>query len=270
MPADYYKMYSKSEMLAMGIDTESGFDAMFKDGIDRNGDGDYYDDGEWFPWGVGALEYWGVHEGDGPDMPDELPFPAGGPQAPDLPVYHGYTVLDTAHRVSEAVVPSTNSIAMFAPEEGGDHVWDPMRARYVPVLPGDGTHVKGFHHDRADLAILVDVDGEWDAFDSGGNSVRYLLERAVRTTKMYDARQTRESPADTPIVAIDIEELNQSGAFPENGLLYAAHYGMGEGANARGVMLANGARLKAPLTVVSEGPVYVRGDYNTELKKPPR
>jgi hypothetical protein len=42
---------------------------------------------------------------------------------------------------------------------------------------------------------------------------------------------------------------------------------MGTGTDAKGVLLHNGSELAGPLTVVSEGPLYVQGDYNTVNKK---
>ena len=42
---------------------------------------------------------------------------------------------------------------------------------------------------------------------------------------------------------------------------------MGEGTDAKGVQLVNGAELGSNLTVVTDGAAYVQGDYNTVSKK---
>jgi hypothetical protein len=60
--------------------------------------------------------------------------------------------------------------------------------------------------------------------------------------------------------------LNSSGQFPPNGLLYAYRTDATPG-QPNGIRLTNGAELAAPLTVVSEDPVYVHGDFNTVNKK---
>jgi hypothetical protein len=69
---------------------------------------------------------------------------------------------------------------------------------------------------------------------------------------------------------INVGALAASGHFPSNGLLYAAHYGSGTGTNARGVQLVNGAVLPQGLTVVSQNPLYVQGNYNVGSATQPR
>jgi hypothetical protein len=246
-PEEYVTMYSDGQMSNLGVSTLSGYDSNFTEGLDLNGDGDFYDADEWLPWGPGALEFWGAPEGY-----------AGG---------SGHTVLSGDHDVSEAVVPDVGSIAMFEPSIGGDYVLDATSGEYVEATGSEGTHSKGFFHEQAGLTILVSEDGSWDAFDEAGTSVKASLAGVVSITQLYDARQANGSGQDTPVLEIDLEQLNASGQFPGNGLLYAAHYGMGEGTDARGVVVKNGAELLAPLSVVTEGALYVQGDYNTVAKK---
>ena len=244
-PEEYVKMYSRSQMDSEGVTTDSGYDSAFTEGVDANGDGDFYDEDEWMPWGPGALENWSQ-----PDM-----YADG----------EGSTVLSGTHGVTEAVVPNIGSISMFEEEDGGDHEWNEAMGRYTEVAAGTGTHSKGFFHENADLSVITYEDGSWDAFDSSGLSVKADLGAAVQQEQMLD---TRQSSSKLPVCEIDLAQLASSGHFPANGLLYAAHYGMGTGADARGVRLVNGSELKAGLTVVSEGSIYVQGDYNTVDKKP--
>ena len=63
---------------------------------------------------------------------------------------------------------------------------------------------------------------------------------------------------------LDISELNESGYFPENGIIYAAHTDEDNGA----VRLVDGEELAGPLTVATENPLYTWGDYNNVNKKP--
>lgn len=246
-PVEYVKLLSQSQMLTEGVATTSGYDSMFTDGVDLNGDGDFYDANEWLPWGPGALDFWSEPTGY-----------AGGT---------GNTILSEAHGVGEAEVPQIGSIAMFEEEDNGDYKYDSGTDEYVAVAAGTGTHSKGYFHEQSDLSIITYDDGSWDAFDGAGFSVKASLATAVTVTKLYDARQSNGSGDPTPVTEIDIDKLNSSGVFPTNGLIYAAHYGMGTGIDAKGILLTNGEELKDALTVVSEGPLYVHGDYNTVNKK---
>jgi hypothetical protein len=84
---------------------------------------------------------------------------------------------------------------------------------------------------------------------------------------MYDARQANGSSTKIKLLNINMGLLAATGKFPSNGLLYAANNGEGSGLNAAGVRLTNGSTLPSKLTVVSEDPVYIKGDYNTVAKK---
>jgi len=246
-PVEYVTMHSQSQLAAQGVANDSGYDSNFTDGVDLNGDGDFYDDDEWLPWGPGALENWA--------QPDIY---AGG---------NGNTVMNGAHGVSEAVVPSIGSIAMYEEQAGGSHYLNGSSGKYEEASGGiAGTHNPGFFHDNADLSIITYDDGSWDAFDGQGLSVKASLAGIVTQTVIFDARQANGNGENTPVTQIDIDLLNSSGVFPTNGLLYASHYEMGEGTDAKGIKLVNGAEIHDALTVVSEGSVYVQGDYNTVNK----
>jgi hypothetical protein len=80
---------------------------------------------------------------------------------------------------------------------------------------------------------------------------------------IYDARQG----GDVSVVEVDMELLNTSSYFPDNGLLYTSHYGLGTGTNASGVQIKNASELGDNLTIVSESSLYLQGSYNTTNKK---
>lgn len=143
------------------------------------------------------------------------------------------TVKDGAHGVSEVEAPNIGSIKAF--DAGGN---------------------PGYYHENADLVI---VDNQ--AFDTDGNPV-VLPAGAVTEVSMFDGRENQY----VTVTQIDISLLNTSGAFPANGLLYAYRTDATQ-AQPNGVRLTNGSELAAPLTVVTEDPIYVQGDYNTVDKK---
>jgi len=243
-PSSFFRMNSRSQMNALGVATTSGFDSNFTSGFDANGDGDFFDAQDWLPWTLGALDYWSEPDGY-----------AGG---------SGSTVESSDHGLTAAVVPSINSTAPFEPApSGGDYDFDPSTGTYVEVPPGTGAFQQGFFHGEADLSIVVEPNGSWKAYDSSGFEVTADLAGAVTLTTMYDARQG----GDIAVTQIDMAMLNASGVFPDNGLLYASSYETGQGTALKGIELVNGTELAGPLTVVSDGAVYVQGDYNTVDQK---
>jgi hypothetical protein len=84
----------------------------------------------------------------------------------------------------------------------------------------------------------------------------------LSTGSFYDQRDERYYD----VTEIDISKLNTSAYWPSNGIVYTMDTpGGGHGAATR---LSNGSSLKGPLTVVSENPVYTKGNYNSVNKQP--
>jgi hypothetical protein len=245
-PVEFVAMNSKSQMSDLGIDTDTGFDSDFM-GYDHFGDGDFLDAEDWLPFVDGALDFW--------QQPDDYTEAAG------------HTLLTGEHGVQEAVPPGLESIKMFEPQAGGDYTWNETSQEYDET-PGTGTHAKGYFHKTASLSIIVTDDDppEIRVYDPAGEAV-VLPDGALTYGSVYDARQADGSGEYTPILSIDVGLLDDSTGFPDNGLIYVAQYGMGNGTDAKGVQLTNGAELHGDLTVVSEGSVYVHGNYNTVNKK---
>ncbi|MEM7234711.1 MAG: hypothetical protein AAF517_21205, partial [Planctomycetota bacterium] len=144
----------------------------------------------------------------------------------------GGTVKDGAHGVKEVAAPEIQSIKAFN---------------------SDGS--KGYYHEQADLVIVDD-----QAYDAAGNPVD--LGAALVQKTMYDAREKKN----VTVSEIDLAALNAAGEFPDNGLIYAYRTDASS-SQPNGVRLVNGAELGGPLTVVTEDPLYVKGDYNTVNKK---
>ncbi len=247
-PVEFVRMNSRSQMEALGVETASGFDGDFVTGHDEEMDGSYFDEGDWLPWSVGALEYW--------SEPDEY---TGG---------HGSTVQTGEHGLTESVTPRIGSIQMFDPTEGGSYLYDDLLGEYVEVGAGAGTHERGFYHGAADLVVIGAADGDLRIYNGAGEELSLSdFAGAIELGSVYDARQANGSIDSVSVVEIDIEALGDAGLFPENGLVYVSHYGMGAASEAKGVRLRNGEELATALTVVVEGSIYVEGDYNTVAKK---
>ncbi len=144
------------------------------------------------------------------------------------------TVQDGAHRVARVATPGISSLKAFLP---------------------DGT--KGYDHQRADLIVI-----DWIAYDRNG-AVRTLPASTITQRTMYDARERRH----ITLTEIDLALLGNAGAFPRNGLLYAYRTDASPSAPG-GIRLRNGAELRRSVTIASEDPVFIQGDFNTVSKKP--
>ena len=110
-------------------------------------------------------------------------------------------------------------------------------------------------YSKAGLRIVNGV-----ATDMSGSPVS--LPAGVITNKtFYDMREGRTMN----IVQVDVGLLRSTGLAPANGVVYVATTGTPGAA----VRLVNGSQLPSQgLTVVTENPLYIRGDYNTVAKVP--
>ncbi len=88
---------------------------------------------------------------------------------------------------------------------------------------------------------------------------------AISTKTFYDAREG----ANVVVTEVDIGQLDACDLMPANGILYVTKDAGGGGGAVGAVRLVNGSQLPpGGLTVVSDNPVYVQGDYNTVNKQP--
>ena len=84
-------------------------------------------------------------------------------------------------------------------------------------------------------------------------------------TTIYDWREGNGDPGvasgNVKVTSIDMQKLNTAlGNLPQfNGVVYVKDIALGKDA----IRLKNGSNLEMDLTVVSENPVYIQGDYNT-------
>lgn len=221
-------MDSKFELMLHGIASESGFDSSFV-GYDSNGDGDYIDPGELSPWVVEAMERWGGN------------------------------VQSSVHGLRELVAPDVRSIKRYVETDsgtGGDYEYDADTGEYYEVAPGTGSYRKGHYHGLADIIVM---DGE--LFDVDGTPLM-VPEGVVFEKEMYDAREGK----DIFVTEIDLGALAAAGLWPANGLIYAARTDA-SAAQPNGIRFTNGETLHEALTVVSEDPIFIHGNYNSTDKK---
>ena len=64
-------------------------------------------------------------------------------------------------------------------------------------------------------------------------------------------------------IALDLGKLASSSWFPGNGVIYVADERSVTSSKMNGFTLSNATDIGNPLTVASNDPVYVEGDYNT-------
>ena len=116
----------------------------------------------------------------------------------------------------------------------------------------------GFYHQNASLVIQDN-----QAFYLGSNVTALLPSGTLATAATYDAREGTFVSS----TQVDMAKLKASAYWPPNGLLYA-HRTNNTPSNPKGVTFKNGSDLPAGLTIVSNGPVYVQGDYNAKPSDP--
>lgn len=172
----------------------------------------------------------------------------------------GGKVQDSAHGVEQIIPPISEVL-------------------YDPDNPDVSSHLmieKGSAGDSAELKdakIYYQADliiEEEKGYTPAGTEVKIgdckdaEGKKAVRKEKFYDAREQM----DMEVTQIDIGALTACGLMPANGILYASEK-PGSAQKGEGVRLVNGSQLPSQgLTVVSENPVYIQGDYNTVNKVP--
>lgn len=130
------------------------------------------------------------------------------------------------------------------------------------------------------LVITIDTTGTPTAMYNGGSGqtdvTSTLVSQGVITPgQIADNRQSQTSYL--PTTNIDMGKLRTSGFMPRGGILYVTDARNGAptlDANGNlqppatpptlpaGVVFSNGKNLDAPVSLVSNGPVYVQGDFN--------
>ncbi len=164
----------------------------------------------------------------------------------------GGRLLDSAMGVEEILPPVPG--ALYDPA-------GPDVAAHKLIEKGTGSDSaamqKAKMYYQADLRI---VDGS--VKDGNGKPVDTSScdPNAITNKTFYDPREK----TNMTVTEVDVGLLMACGVTPANGVMYVSKDGIN-----RGVRLVNGAQLPSQgLTVVSEDPIYVQGDYNTVNKVP--
>ncbi len=113
---------------------------------------------------------------------------------------------------------------------------------------------------KAGLKIIdgvpyANLSGSWQDVSS------YMPAGTVSQVKFYDGREQEE----VRTTEVDMDLLASSGYFPSNGIIYSSDQRSG---SYNGLRLVNGEDVGKPLSLFSENPVYVQGDFNTVDKQP--
>jgi hypothetical protein len=166
-------------------------------------------------------------------------------------------VASAAHQVSALQLP------LATPERPRDLV--------AQGQPDDTPEIQAMkYYYRADLSIIDGV-----AYDKHGYSVdlRYyqvdedgdeILVNPVSRKEFYNFREGTT----VSVTEVDIAKLVESGKSPANGILYVSDQRSGA-SKQDAVRLVNGEELPAQgLTVATDRPLYIWGDYNTVDKRP--
>ncbi|MBI3819737.1 MAG: hypothetical protein HY286_13660 [Planctomycetes bacterium] len=239
------KIFSKADMAALGINTAEGFDSTFG-GYDYNGNGVLTDASDWNNWGAQAMSLYG-----GTVQTSDMQVPAAQPPQQNL------------------------TLDPFVAKTGGDYDVD-SSGNYYAVTPGTGNYTKGYLHSKAGLIIKNGV-----AYAPDGTVLTTALKSGTITSiSIWDARENKSVPQVKVDVALLKQSLEQSGSTGTlgtlknswNGLLYITDM-TATTTSLKGVLLANGTELpnnpitsaKQGLTLASNLPVYVQGDYNTKV-----
>ena len=162
----------------------------------------------------------------------------------------GNTVRDSSMGVGQIVPPIPD---LFYNPTNPDVIAHQLIEIANPTDAGDLRAAKMYS--KSGLRI---VDGA--ATDMSGSPVS-LPAGVVTTKSFYDAREDRMMS----VVEVNVGLLRSSGAAPANGVMYVASTGTPGAA----VRLVNGSQLPSQgLTVVTQNPMYIQGDYNTINKVP--
>jgi len=133
--------------------------------------------------------------------------------------------------------------------------------------PGDphkmierGTGNPDSYEHKATLKIMngqayAPIGGIWTDITSS------LPSGTITASAFYDGRENRHVNS----VDVDMSLLQTSPYFPSNGVVYASDQRAG---TFNALRLTNGADIGRPISIFSENPMYVRGDFNSVDKQP--
>ncbi|MEA2031059.1 MAG: PilX N-terminal domain-containing pilus assembly protein [candidate division Zixibacteria bacterium] len=159
-------------------------------------------------------------------------------------------VQDASHGQEELNVPLSTGA-------GGD--------AHKLIEPASGGNVDSYES----LATLKFIDGQAYQLTGGvwNDVTASMIADSVISFKtgndrFYDGREGTK----VDVMDLDIEEMYDDGWAPSNGVVYFSDRDVSKPFPA--LRLVDGDELDAGLTIASENPIYIWGDYNTIDKKP--
>lgn len=219
----------------------NGYDSSFP-GYDGNGDGDVLDPSDLLSFGDGSYPRW-----DG-------------------------TVATGAQGVPELAVPT--DLSAYRPPESWEtptHRFNTSTNRWEPSATA-ATHVEGYYLSQANIVIANNR-----IYDGAGTDITSLVSpNPLSESQLFDGREYNSSQdgatqGRVTTTNIDISKLNQAvrsdtnaPLFPTTGggsMIYAYRTDSTV-KDPRGVRVKNGSVLNNKLTLVSEDPVYIQGNFN--------
>ena len=119
-------------------------------------------------------------------------------------------------------------------------------------------------HNKAGLSILdglgLDANGASVPLTYPDPAKPWITKSVISYKSWYDYREGRTAMA----VEINVGNLIESGRAPANGVLYISKQGDTNSSRFDAVRLVNGQKLPGSgLTVATDVPLYIKGDYNT-------
>lgn len=143
-----------------------------------------------------------------------------------------------------------------------------LGASYMEAPPVESIQPDGYFQKAAEQGGIVIHNGRvYQGTVAPANDITGSLPAGtVVNGTLYDAREG----TNVPVTTVDMGKLMGSAYRPKNGLVYATQTGATPG-SPKGVQLINGgtippspnpATIREGVTVVTDLPVYVKGDYN--------
>ena len=215
-------------------------------------------------------------------MPGDSRAPHGsGPETPTNPHYSASLppAFDVAHQPFGLDATRIFTTTDTNPNNDSYHeLIEPPTAGYSDPLAGKR------YYDQAGVKVLIDGSNNIVIMDHDGNTlnsssagvggVLYNTFHAAITTNQ--TIQDNREGASVRLATLDMGVVSsaiRSGALtPFNNVIYISDTSAGAtgGGPKRGIRLKNGAIMPdAGLTVASQNPVYIQGDYNTGGSNPP-
>jgi hypothetical protein len=131
----------------------------------------------------------------------------------------------------------------------------------LPPAHGNDPIAASRLYNQAGLRITV-TDSGVTSQDANGNNVALTSSMLTTSSSLYNYREQKT----VKLTELNIGTLLAANKLPSNGILYVADT---RSQPETAIRLVNGAALPAQgLTVVSQNPIYIKGDYNTTYDRP--